>query len=111
MFPCINCGASQAARQGDTFCCTACGYTWDVAHEQANATNLAAQGRNPATTRESTPVTQATPPDYESWSVSKLRGEAKRRGLVVTPAGDAAKPVKLDYVTALQADDEAVNDG
>ncbi len=49
MYLCINCNSSKVARDGDTFVCATCGYTWDVAHEQANAAYLASQGRVPAT--------------------------------------------------------------
>lgn len=45
---CINCNAPRVRRSGDTFTCATCGYTWDVAHEQANAAYLASQGRRPA---------------------------------------------------------------
>ncbi len=45
---CINCNSSRVERSGDDFTCRQCGYTWDVAHEQANAAYLAAQGRAPA---------------------------------------------------------------
>ena len=45
---CINCNSSEVAREGDSFTCARCGYTWDVAHEQANAAYLASQGRTPA---------------------------------------------------------------
>ncbi len=49
MILCINCNAPTVQRTGDTFTCEKCGYTWDVAHEQANAAYLASQGRVPAT--------------------------------------------------------------
>ncbi len=49
MVLCINCNSSKVARDKDTFTCAQCGYTWDVAHEQANAAYLASQGRVPAT--------------------------------------------------------------
>lgn len=45
---CINCNAPDVARAGDTFTCAKCGFTWDVAHEQANAAYLHSQGRAPA---------------------------------------------------------------
>lgn len=48
MHTCINCNRKAAERAGDTFTCERCGYTWDVAHEQANAAYLLAQGRRPA---------------------------------------------------------------
>ncbi len=48
MVLCINCNSSKVARDKDTFTCAQCGYTWDVAHEQANAAYLASQGRVPA---------------------------------------------------------------
>jgi uncharacterized Zn finger protein (UPF0148 family) len=52
MHQCINCNSKEVARDGDTFTCARCGYTWDVAHEQANAAYLASQGREPAKTLE-----------------------------------------------------------
>lgn len=45
---CINCNSPRVTRDGDDFTCKQCGYTWDVAHEQANAAYLMAQGRTPA---------------------------------------------------------------
>ena len=45
---CINCNAPTVQRTGDTFRCEKCKYTWDVAHEQANARYLETQGRQPA---------------------------------------------------------------
>jgi len=48
MHICINCNKRAAVRTGDNFRCEVCGYQWDVAHEQANAAYLKAQGRRPA---------------------------------------------------------------
>ena len=62
---CINCNAPKVRRKDDAFTCEQCGYTWDVAHEQANAAYLASQGRVPAapTVEPIAEPDDATPPD------------------------------------------------
>lgn len=45
---CINCNSPRVERRGEEFTCAKCGFTWNVAHEQANAAYLASQGRTPA---------------------------------------------------------------
>ena len=86
---CINCNAPDVRRIDDTFTCRKCGYRWDVAHEQANATYLLSQGRPPAEPSEPTveapPETDLVPPqdegvagegqDYLEWLAAMTKAE------------------------------------
>ena len=58
---CVNCGDDKAVRFGDTFQCTACGYKWDVEHEQRMAHYLRAIGREPARPAPVTPKPKSKP--------------------------------------------------
>lgn len=85
---CINCNAPDVRRIDDTFTCRKCGYRWDVAHEQANATYLLSQGRPPAESRV---------PAVEAKSEPETGGAAEgivtlTRTLVEPDPGEAVEP-------------------
>lgn len=93
MADCINCGSPTARRDGDTLSCPACGYTWDVQHEQANAAYLAAQGRKPAA-----PIEPDTKPNFDGMKKSELIAYANLNGIAVDDS-----MLKDDILTVVKA--------
>lgn len=101
---CINCGSNQVSRDGDNFTCAQCGYGWNVAHEQASAPYLRAQGREPATSifgdsEEVTPgADQGSADTLDSMTVPELKDFAAENGIELV---EATK--KADIIAAITA--------
>lgn len=100
---CINCGSNQVSRDGDNFACAQCGYGWDVAHEQASAAYLRAQGREPATSILVDPeevtlgADQSSADKLDSMTVPELKDFATENGIEL---GEATK--KADIIAVIQ---------
>ncbi len=104
MYLCINCNAPNVERDGDDFKCPKCGYTWNVAHEQANAAYLASQGRKPAEPMAGQPDAPETPEDALMKELG-LTDSADTDGEGSEPAG--VTPDVADEPVADSADGES----